>query len=73
MAALIGSMKMAKVLENAGADPTIKNNHGFTPVDIARDNGSDELVEYFTNKQGPASQKKDKKKPIDDSEFLSDN
>ena len=48
MAALQGNLETIRILEKAGADPGVKNKSGEMPVDIAKYNENQEVVEYFS-------------------------
>jgi uncharacterized protein len=41
--AFAGANEVARLLLEHGADPTLTADHGFTPLDSARQNGNDEL------------------------------
>ena len=53
LAAMKGRLKAAKVLMQHGADPSLKNEDGQTPLDIARQQGRAELVKLL---QGASSE-----------------
>jgi ankyrin repeat protein len=40
-----------KELLKHGADPSIKNNHGRAPIDIARDTRRDDIIALFKGKE----------------------
>ncbi|XP_064099279.1 poly [ADP-ribose] polymerase tankyrase-1-like isoform X2 [Macrobrachium nipponense] len=47
-AASMGNRPLVKYLvEEAGADPALKNNRGFTPLKLASENGFQSVVEYL--------------------------
>lgn len=56
--ALGGSLKIAKLLMNAGADPTFVNNGGFTPVQLALLRGHDNYVRLFPQLEKAAAAKR---------------
>jgi ankyrin repeat protein len=46
--AFAGATEVARVLLEHGADPSIAEDDGVTPLDVARENGHDELVELLS-------------------------
>ena len=47
MATLRSDLPTIKILENAGADSSIKNKSDETPIDIAKFNEAEEIVAHF--------------------------
>lgn len=68
MATLRGDIGTIKFLEKSGADPEAKNRSGDTPLEIAKLNQAEDIIAHFS--QPRAQQKKVKRTPIEDSEFL---
>ena len=48
MAALQGNLETINILEKAGADPRAKNKSDEMPIDIAKYNENQEIIEYFS-------------------------
>ena len=48
MAARGGFIYSVKVLSDAGADASLKNDVGMTAIDFARENGSTDIVDGLT-------------------------
>lgn len=58
LSALRGSLKIAKLLIDAGADPTLVNNGDFTPVEIALMTGHDNYVRCLPQLEKAAAAKR---------------
>lgn len=47
MAVVIGNLQMVKMLDDYGADATIKNNDDLCPIEVAEAEELKELVTHF--------------------------